>query len=202
MNEQMPLNKIKILALFGESSSGKDTIQNWICSNIENTYKIISCTTRPPRDYEEDGKDYFFIPSKEEFTKKYLNDEILEFTIFNDWFYGTPRVGLEADKINVGVFNLEGIYTLLKNKDFDILPLYIRAEDRLRLMRSLYREKNPNCTEICRRFLADKQDFLKIDFNYESFNNNIEFDPNQLYNFLLNNKKIYNFLAEGQSKLI
>lgn len=56
------MTKFKIIALFGESSSGKDSIQNWIVNNMENFYKIISITTRPPRDYERDAKDYFFVP--------------------------------------------------------------------------------------------------------------------------------------------
>ena len=41
------MNKIIVVALFGQSAAGKDTIQNWIVSNIPNTNKIISCTTRP-----------------------------------------------------------------------------------------------------------------------------------------------------------
>ena len=51
------MNKIKLLALFGESGVGKSTIQHWLVNNLPNTHKIIPCTSRPPRDYEKDGVD-------------------------------------------------------------------------------------------------------------------------------------------------
>ena len=50
------MNKIQIIALFGESASGKDTIQKWVTANYKNVNSIISCTTRPKRDYEKDKK--------------------------------------------------------------------------------------------------------------------------------------------------
>ena len=59
MNEL--INKIKIVALFGKSGAGKDSLQRWILSNIKNVNSIISYTTRPKRDYEFDGKDYYFV---------------------------------------------------------------------------------------------------------------------------------------------
>ena len=74
--------KIKILALFGKSASGKDSIQKWIVSNYPQlTNKIVSCTTRPPRDNEQEGVDYFFL-SDEEFAKKVLDGSMLEATSF------------------------------------------------------------------------------------------------------------------------
>jgi guanylate kinase len=49
------MNKIKVIALFGKSASGKDSIQKWIIKSFPSaTHSIISCTTRPKRDYEED----------------------------------------------------------------------------------------------------------------------------------------------------
>ena len=59
------IEKIKVLALFGESGSGKDTIQTWLLKNIPNTHKPITYTTRPARDYEINGKNYYFISNDE-----------------------------------------------------------------------------------------------------------------------------------------
>ena len=59
------MEKIKIIALFGKSGAGKDTIQRWITKNFINTYNIVSHTTRQPRDYEIDGKDYHFVTDKD-----------------------------------------------------------------------------------------------------------------------------------------
>ena len=163
-------NKYKILALFGKSGAGKDTIQKWLTTNYS-MHGIISCTTRPPRDYERNGIHYYFL-SNEEFAKKVLNMSMLEATVFNDWCYGTPIEALEKDKINVGVFNIQGIECLLQDARLNIVPIYINCSDKVRLLRNLSREKNPDCTEICRRFMTDDKDFENINFDYTVFTNN------------------------------
>ena len=159
--------KIKILALFGKSASGKDSIQKWIVSNYPQlTNKIVSCTTRPPRSGEQDGVDYFFL-SNEEFAKKVLDGSMLEATSFREWFYGTALDQLDPDKINIGVFNITGVECILNDSRLDVVPVWIHASDRTRLRRSLDREDNPDCKEICRRFLADEKDFDEMeDFDY------------------------------------
>lgn len=161
------MDKIKILALFGKSASGKDSIQKWIVSNYPRlTNKIVSCTTRPPRSGEQDGVDYFFL-SDEEFAKKVLDGSMLEATSFREWFYGTALDQLDPDKINVGVFNLTGVECILDDPRLDVVPVWIYASDKTRLRRSLDREDNPDCKEICRRFLADEKDFEEADdFDY------------------------------------
>ncbi len=74
--------KIKIIALFGQSASGKDTLAK-ILAKQDNVFEIVSCTTRPMRDYEKDGVDYYFLTT-EDFTKKVLNGSMLEATSFRD----------------------------------------------------------------------------------------------------------------------
>ena len=124
------MNKIKVIALFGKSASGKDSIQRWIIKSFPSaTHSIISCTTRPRRDYEEDKKDYFFL-TNEEFTNKVLDGSMLEATEFNNWFYGTPIEALDKDKINIGVFNPAGIDALLSDSRIEVIPLYVLAPDK------------------------------------------------------------------------
>ena len=168
--------KIKIIALFGPSSSGKDTLAKYITANVSNTHEIISCTTRPKREYEQDKVDYYFL-TNQEFTEKVLNGSMLEATSFRDWFYGTPLEALDENKINVGVFNIQGIECLLKDNRLDIFPVYIACEDKLRLQRSLNREANPDCEEICRRFLTDLKDFEEIPFEYYTHYNGAKVNP-------------------------
>ena len=187
--------KIKLLALFGESSAGKDSIQHWLISTLKNTHEIISCTTRPKRDYETNGKEYHFI-STDEYIKLLLTDKLLESSTFNNWFYGTPITSLDPNKLNIGIFNPEGIRNLISNEDIDVLPVWIQAPEKIRLLRSLKREVNPDCEEICRRFLADKKDFSNIDFDYEIFLN--DNNNNEEYYGFLNIPKISTFI-EGQS---
>ena len=55
---------------------------------------------------------------------------------------------------------------------FEILPVYIYASPKIRLLRSIIREQNPSYAEICRRFLADEHDF----FEYEDQKDNMKND--------------------------
>ena len=189
------MSKVKLIALFGESGAGKDTIQHWLESEFSNMHGLVSYTTRPPRDYEVEGKEYHFT-TKENFKKLIAENKILEYTIFNWWYYGTCIDNLKKDMINVGVFNPEGIRKLLKHSEkIDILPVWIQASGKNRLLRSLYREINPDCTEICRRFLADQDDFSRIDFDYEIYLNN---NNNENYYGILKRPKVETFI-KGQN---
>lgn len=168
------MDKIKVIALFGKSASGKDTLQKWLVRKYPNTKGIVSCTTRPPREGEKDGVDYNFL-SVEEFTKKVLDGTMLEATSFRDWFYGTPLESLDSSVINIGVFNIAGLEAISADTRLDVYPVYVWADGKTRLLRSLKRESRPNCEEICRRYLADEKDFSELDEDFEfAFFNNSE----------------------------
>lgn len=152
--------KYKILALCGKSASGKSSVLDKVCAAAPNVNKIIGCSTRPPREGEVDGKDYFFL-TNEQFTEKVLNGDMLEATNFNDWFYGTFVDVLSKDTVNVGVFNPESVMILADDSRIELTVAYILCNDKERLLRQLERETFPDCSEICRRFLADEKDFSK-----------------------------------------
>ena len=169
-------DKYKIIALFGPAGSGKDYIQKAIMRTIwgkTHFNEIISCTTRPPREGEKDGVHYHFLSKPEDLLKQ----DLLEFTVFRDWWYGTPIESLNKDKINIGVFNISGIDQLI-NKDYlnriDCIPIYIKTYPKIRLLRQLQRENKPDCDEIIRRYLTDQKDFLNIPFHYHVIENNYD----------------------------
>ena len=84
----MEVDMYKIIAIIGEAGSGKDTIMKRVLEAAPHLHEIVSCTTRPPRDGEIDGVNYHFL-TPDNFTSKVMNDEMLEYTMFNNWFYGT-----------------------------------------------------------------------------------------------------------------
>ena len=170
------MEKYKVVAILGKSAAGKDTIQNWLVNTDANIKKIVSCTTRPKRDYEEDGKDYYFI-SVEEFTYKLLEGSMLEAVSFKDNFYGSCLSELDKNKINIAVFELNGIYALLEDPRIDLMCIYIDVDDKVRLLRALKREQNPDCLKICERFLEENKVFADLSgFNYVVFNNSADLE--------------------------
>lgn len=153
----------KILALMGPSGSGKDTVLKEVLKKNPNDFhKIINCTTRPMREGEVDGVDYFFI-SPETFAEQVLNFDMIEATNFNDWFYGTSKDALVNNAINIGVFSPEAVEALLESPEIELMVLELAASDKTRLLRQLNREANPNVHEIIRRFKADEEDFADLD---------------------------------------
>jgi guanylate kinase len=144
---------------------------------------LVKTTTRDPRDYEIDGVHYHFL-SPEDFAIKVLNGDLIEVASFNNWFYGTDIHELKKDTINMGVFSIYGIECMLDDPRLEVYPIYIQASDKTRLLRSLNREQNPNCEEICRRFFADKKDFADIPFDYHVFNNENGSLPAVLSNYI------------------
>ena len=157
----------KIVALIGEAGSGKDSLLHKIIEKDPNLHEIISCTTRPKRDGEVEGVNYFYL-TKDEFLDEVQKGKMFEATFFNEWFYGTGYKSLDENKVNVGVFNPTGIKQLIQfqSNDINIKVFYVNASAKTRLLRQLNREKNPNVAEIIRRYHADEKDFTYLDFPY------------------------------------
>ena len=162
-------NSGKIYCLMGKSSSGKDTIYKKLLEKTGDRFKtIVSYTTRPIRDGETDGVEYHFV-TVPEFERMNDNGKVIEHrcyhTIHGDWYYFTANDG-QID-LCAGDFLLimtpEGVKNLKKHfGDEVVVPLYIEVETGLRLTRAIEREKrqaNPKYAELCRRFLADEEDF-------------------------------------------
>jgi guanylate kinase len=162
--------KYKVIALMGEAGSGKDFLLGAALQRFPEYYGVISCTTRPPRENEKDGVHYHFL-SEEEFEYRIENNEMFEHVEFRGWYYGTSVDSLSATKINIGVFNVEGIRQLMKNPRVELEVFWVAAAPKTRLLRQLNREKNPDVEEVIRRFRTDEEDFATVDFDYKIIKN-------------------------------
>lgn len=165
----------KIIAIMGEAGTGKDTLMQRVLTADPTLHEIISCTTRPKREGEYEGVNYFYY-TPEQFGQKVLNDEMLECTSFNGWFYGTSYESVRSDCINIGVFNPTGVDSILTRPDVDAMVFYVRTGDKTRLLRQLNRENNPDVNEIIRRFKTDTIDFSDLDFDYYELKNETQED--------------------------
>lgn len=158
----------KIFCFMGKSSSGKDTIFRIISDNMPNLIKIIPFTTRPIREEETEGIEYHFV-ADENFNQMLEDGQVIEYrsydTFHGIWTYFTSSVNIDLRYNDyIAINTLEGYNSLREYYGDDVVvPIYIQVkDDGVRLQRALDRERkqnNPKYTELCRRFLADQEDF-------------------------------------------
>ncbi len=159
----------KIFYLMGKSSTGKDTIYKFILK--ENKFKlrkIVPYTTRPIREGEENGREYHFI-DEAEVESLAAQDKIIEMRAYNTfhgtWCYLTVDDGrIRLDKHNyIIIGTLESYKRTVDYFGQDaVVPIMVEVDNGVRLQRALNRERgqeNPKYQEMCRRFLADEEDF-------------------------------------------
>ena len=159
----------KIFYIMGKSASGKDRIYSLLEDQRELKLKtLVLYTTRPIRDGEENGKNYYFV-SDEKLNEFRKNGNVIEersyHTVYGIWTYFTADDGqvnlTESDYLGIGT--LESFMKLKKYYGENaVCHVYIQEEDGERLSRALKREKeqeNPKYEEMCRRFIADQSDF-------------------------------------------
>ena len=84
-----------VVILSGASSVGKGMIREKLLEDKDmNLFFSISETTRPMKEGEVDGKDYYFVSHKA-FADSVKNKELLEYTEFNGYYYGTPKAQVD-----------------------------------------------------------------------------------------------------------
>ena len=160
----------KIVCLMGKSSTGKDTIYKRLLADRElGLKKIVPYTTRPIRDGERDGVEYFF-RSEEDFLRMKERGRIIEdreyHTFHGLWRYFVADDGqIESSGNYIMIGTLEAYRHLQDHFGEDrVLPVMIELDDGDRLQRALNRERRqeqPRYEEMCRRFLADSADFSR-----------------------------------------
>ncbi len=160
----------KIFCVMGKSSSGKDTLYKMLLENTKlQLKKIVLYTTRPIRSGEEDGREYFFV-DEEKLAKFQTDGKVIEVrtyaTIHGPWSYFTADDGqicLKEKNSYLMIATLEAYEKLLEYFGSSVVvPIYVEVEDGMRLQRALDRERmesEPKYAELCRRFLADAEDF-------------------------------------------
>ena len=159
----------KIVYLMGKSSTGKDTIYKELLAKEKlNLRRIVPYTTRPIREGEKNGEEYFFT-DEEGIRRLEAENRIIEMrcydTCFGPWKYLTvndEQIDLsQNDYLLIGTPEAYLSMRTFFGKEV-VVPLLIEIDDGIRLQRALDREKQqqePKYDEMCRRFLADAKDF-------------------------------------------
>ena len=149
----------KRLILVGKAASGKDHARK-IYEALGLKYAV-SYTTRPPREGEVDGKDYFFIDSNE-FNSMINRDLMYEYVVFNDWYYGTSQKQMFDDI--VFIMTPKGLAHLDPSDREESYVVYFDIPEDVR--RKRIEERVGNADSIDRRIEADEIDFADFT-NYD-----------------------------------
>ena len=160
----------KIYGMMGKSSSGKDTLYQKVLERLPQIHRVVPYTTRPIREGEQDGVEYHFVDDKQ-LAELETDGKIVELRAYNTvhgiWKYFTVDDGqidlAQGDYLLIGTLE-----TYEKIREYygaeHLVPIYIEVEDGERLARALERERRqavPKYKEMCRRFLADEEDFCE-----------------------------------------
>lgn len=130
-------NSQKPLMILGPSAVGKDTLINRLKTKYPDViYKLPSYTTRPRREGEIHGVDYFFV-TKEEFVQLKVEGMLFGIQEYNNNYYASNKKKLEealADKKKIIIlnYNIETANAVKDDIDFNFVALLPPSEDELR----------------------------------------------------------------------
>lgn len=169
--------KNKIIVVCGESSSGKNKVVEILLENNKNLSRVVSYTTRPIRENEVDGTDYYFV-CENTLKKKALEGELLNIKQYNTE-YGKWIYALSVNEIlknnPIVIVDPKGLIELERKVGRqNIVSIKIEADYEIRLERAKKRDTidDSKMSEIKRRFISDANDFDGLNiFNFEFKNN-------------------------------
>lgn len=167
-----------LLILTGKTASGKDTVMLKLLSRFPNFKRIITTTSRAPRDGEINDKDYHFI-SKSEFQEKLQKGNFIEWVEYAGNFYGTEKEQILNNLDQSLIWRIDpsraGQIRQFIKDSFDentasellkkVLVIYLTVDDEVVLKR--LSERNLSQEEISRRMAEDAQFWLSYKDNYD-----------------------------------
>ena len=187
--------KGEIIAVSAPSGGGKTTIVKQILKKFPEIVFSVSATTRPKRESEKNGVEYYFI-TETEFKQKINNDEFVEWEKFYDYYYGTFKSVVEENvKYGKSVLlevDVKGAISLKK-----IYPeahlIYITPPSFEELVKRLRERRTESESDMKKRIERAKMELsVKDKFDYFIDNNDLNKaikDTSDLINKILNKEK-------------
>lgn len=185
----------KVIVITAPSGAGKSTIVRKLLTQYPQFGFSISCTTRPKRENEEDGRDYYFI-SAEEFKRKIANDEFVEYEeVYTGTFYGTLKSEVERlwkeRKAVLFDIDVKGALNIKKIYGNNALVVFIKPPSFESLKHRL-ENRNTESAATLKKRLKHSEEELSYETKFEKTVVNGDFDiaymnvKNVIANFLKN----------------
>lgn len=157
----------KIFVIAGKAASGKTAIIKDI-EGFCGLKRIITNTTRPPRNGEIDGKDYNFIEYGDFNDENFVAVEHLD-TAYGKTKYGVRKTDVGAMENYVVVTSPSGYYDLRRVFGSRVIGIYLMSSIEQRFERYMNRDIITDLVvkEAQRRFIADEEDFFGLEYEIE-----------------------------------
>ena len=187
-----------LVILSGVAGAGKDTIKKELIKRMENVESLPSITSRNIRPGDIDGETYIFV-SKEEFEEMINNEELYEYDVHHNQYYGTSRKILN-EKINSGkiivkdidVNGTEHLKELLQN-DTKVVTIFLRVPKNELENRLKNRIDKPSPAEIKLRLNRFDYEESRINlYDYVLKNNDLEKTVQIIMTIIENEKRLEN----------
>jgi len=176
--------KGSILVVSGPSGSGKTSLAREVCEELKDrAYFSISTTTRPKREGEVDGVDYFFV-SKDEFLKDVEDGYFLEWAEVHGNFYGTSKKqidkALKEGKIVFLDIDVQGHEAVRKAYPDIVTSVFVTTKDKQTLIQRLKKRGTETEESLKVRMINALHEMKKIpEYDYllinDDFNESKEF---------------------------
>ena len=165
-----------LMVVSGPSGVGKGTLVKTLIKRRADVVESVSCTTRPPREGEVDGREYFFL-SKEEFLRRVDEGDFLEYDEHFGNYYGTPKSFVkETLKSKSVIMEIDVVGGFLAKKEFpECLLLFVLPPSLEELKRRLKGRNTETEEEIEGRLARleyecsrkDEYDYILVNDDFE-----------------------------------
>ena len=156
--------KGKFIVISGPGGVGKDTIAKELVNRTKMIYSV-SMTTRKKRKNEIDGKDYFFV-DKDTFENNIKENKVLEYTLFNGNYYGTPSEFIFNNLDNgtdiIAILDINGALNIEK-KYPDTISIFIMPPS-FNELENRIRSRNTDSEEV----IKERLDLAKEEIKYKN----------------------------------
>lgn len=168
----------KIIILTAPSGSGKTTIAKFLLQRFNQLSFSVSATTRPARENEKNGVNYFYLSTSE--FQSYINtNQFFEYQeVYPDQYYGTLNQELERiwDQNKIALFDIDvkGAHIIESKFTENILSIYIKASSPDVLTQRLLLRGTESPESLNKRLLKAKEEleYAKY-FDYVITNDNL-----------------------------
>lgn len=179
--------KGEVFIISAPAGGGKTTITSLLLKEIPNLTRVITCTTRKPREGEKDGVDYIFL-SKEEFENWIKEGKLLEYAVVHGNYYGTPKEEVEKllkeGKDVILVIDVQGMRQV-KGKIKPLTTIFIIPPSIDELINRM-KKRGDSEEEINKRLNTAKQEFKHWkEYDYIVINDILEEAKEKIKNIIL-----------------